>query len=144
MTKLIVILLVALVFEAVGVVWLSHGLKQIGEPRALSMAEITRVGKHALVNRYFLAGVLFELIFFVTLLLLLKRWDVSLIWPLTSLGFVITTFAAKWLRHEEVTGLRWSGVLLIVVGAALVGWSEKAKPSAASQTVAAPVSREGK
>ncbi len=129
MAKLIIILLIALVFEAVGVVWLSLGLKQIGPVQSVSGAEIARVVGRAITNRDFLLGVLFETIFFVLLLTLLKNWDVSLVWPLTSLGFVITTLAAKYLRHEEVTGLRWSGVLLIMMGAALVAWSEKVKPA---------------
>jgi drug/metabolite transporter (DMT)-like permease len=127
MYKLIGILLIALVLEAIGVVWLSHGLKQIGELREFTLSGILRlVGKGA-TNHYLLLGVLFETIFFITLLYLLKNWDVSLIWPLTSLGFVITTCAAKFLRHEEVNNWRWSGVALIVVGAALVGYSEHAK-----------------
>ena len=61
------------------------------------------------------------------LLVLLKRHDVSLIWPLTSLGFVLTALAAKFIRHEEVSALRSGGVVLIVIGAGLVGWSERTK-----------------
>jgi undecaprenyl phosphate-alpha-L-ara4N flippase subunit ArnE len=127
MAKLICILLVALVLEAIGVVLLSQGLKEIGEIRPLNAREIGRAIVRGASNRSLLLGVLLEMIFFITLIVLLKNWDVSLIWPLTSLGFVITTFAARYLRHEEVTSLRWAGVMLIVAGAMLVGWSEKAK-----------------
>ncbi|MDB6030725.1 MAG: hypothetical protein JWM16_1063 [Verrucomicrobiales bacterium] len=141
MYKLIGILLVALVLEAIGVVWLSQGLKQIGELREFTLSEILRlVGKGA-TNQWLLLGVLFETIFFVTLLYLLKNWDVSLIWPLTSLGFVITTGAAKFLRHEEVNTWRWSGVALIVVGATLVGYSEHAKRNARADPSPAPETR---
>lgn len=135
MTKLVGILLVALVFEAVGVVWLSHGLKQIGGMEQITVSEIWRLLSRGVTNRYVLLGTLFETVFFITLLVLLKHWDVSLIWPLTSLGFIITTLAAKYLRHEDVSALRWSGVILIVAGAALVGWSEKKKPAPAAPTV---------
>ena len=110
MAKLILMLVAALVFEAIGVVWLSRGLKQIGEPQGLTVGEIARLVGRGATNRYVLLGTFFETIFFVTLLVLLKNWDVSLIWPLTSLGFVITTLAAKYLRHEDVTSLRWSGL----------------------------------
>jgi len=133
MAKLIVILVIALVLEAIGVVWLSHGLKQIGEPQGITLREVALLVGRGLTNRYILLGTLFEAIFFLTLLVLLKNWDVSLIWPLTSLGFVITTLAAKYLRHEDVTMLRWSGVVLITLGAMLVGWSEKSNmPPAAA------------
>jgi drug/metabolite transporter (DMT)-like permease len=76
-----------------------------------------------------LLGVAFEAAFFGVLLYLLSQKDVSLIWPLTSLGFVITAVAARFIRHEEVSALRWSGVAIIVIGAALVAWSERGKNS---------------
>ena len=129
MHKLILILIGALIFEAIGVVLLSQGLRQIGNVEKVTPTEVRRVIAEGATNRNILLGVLFEAIFFGALLMLLARSDVSLIWPLTSLGFVLTTAAAKFLRHEDVTTLRWSGVVLIMIGAALVGWSEKQKPA---------------
>jgi drug/metabolite transporter (DMT)-like permease len=127
MLKLIVILIAALVLEAIGVVFLSQGLKQAGELSQPTLPELGRLVMRCLSNGHFLIGVLMETIFFISLLYLLKNADVSLIWPLTSLGFVLTTLAAKYIRHEQVSGLRWSGVFLIMAGAALVAYSEKAK-----------------
>ncbi len=127
MFKLIVLLIVALIFEAIGVVFLSQGLKQIGEVKTITPAAIKRVVIQGVTNRNILLGVLLEAIFFAALLILLAKADVSLIWPLTSMGFVLTTLAAKFIRHEEVSTLRWGGVILIMVGAGLVGWSEKQK-----------------
>ena len=129
MIKLLIFLVIALVFEAVGVVFLSAGMKEIGEVRTINAAEIGRLVRSGVTNPKILAGVLFELIFFVFLLLLLKRNDVSLIWPLTSLGFVLTALSAKFYLHEHVSATRWVGVVLIVIGATLVSWSEKQKPS---------------
>jgi drug/metabolite transporter (DMT)-like permease len=59
---------------------------------------------------------------------MLSRSDVSLIWPLTSLGFIITTLAAQWILHEQVSGARWAGVMLIAAGVCLISYSESAKP----------------
>jgi drug/metabolite transporter (DMT)-like permease len=132
MQKLLLILTVALLVEAIGVVYLSKGLKQIGEVTTLSAPEIIRAIKRGATNGNILFGVLLETIFFGALLYLLSVRDVSLIWPLTSLGFVLTALAAKHLNHEEVSPLRWCGILLIVVGAALVSWSEKQKERAAT------------
>src|SRR5260221_1908127 len=127
MAKLIVFLLFALTLEAVGVVLLSQGLRQIGDLQQITFGEVARVVGRGLVNSCILLGIVFEPIFFAALLIMLKNWDVSLIWPLTSLGFVLTTLAAKYIRHEDVTALRWSGVVSIMIGASLVGWSEKSK-----------------
>lgn len=131
MLKIILVLVVGLVLEAVGVVLLSHGLHEIGELKRVSAAEIMRLVGRGATNRYILLGVAFEAAFFGILLYLLSQKDVSLIWPLTSLGFVITALAAHFIRHEHISALRWSGVLLIVLGAGLVAWSEKTKPAPA-------------
>ena len=127
MTKILIILIFALCVEAVGVVFLSKGLKQIGEVQTISSREIGRIIAKGATNRSILLGIALEAAFFGALLYLLSQRDVSLIWPLTSLGFVITALAAKFILSEEITVTRWAGVALIVVGAALVSYSEKAK-----------------
>ncbi|MSU59628.1 MAG: hypothetical protein EXS35_15925 [Pedosphaera sp.] len=127
MTKILFILIIALVVEAVGVVFLSKGLKQIGEVQSISVREIGRIIAKGATNRSILFGVALEAMFFGALLYLLSQRDVSLIWPLTSLGFVITAISAKMILKEEISGWRWAGVALIVCGAALVSYSEKAK-----------------
>ena len=127
MTKVLTILILALIVEAVGVVFLSKGLKQIGEVQTINAREIGRIIVKGTTNPSILLGVALEAAFFGALLYLLSQRDVSLIWPLTSLGFVITALAAKLLLKEQVSALRWIGVVLIVVGAALVSYSEKAK-----------------
>lgn len=136
MLKLISILLGALVLEAVGVVFLSQGLRQAGELPRWSPLEVLRFAGRCVTNGHFMLGVLMELIFFLALLYLLKKADVSLVWPLTSLGFVLTTLAAKYIRHEDIHALRWSGVFLIMTGAALVAYSERLKAPAARADVA--------
>src|SRR5216110_1128338 len=127
MTKVLIVLLIALVLEAVGVVFLSRGLKQIGEVEKLTAGEVARVVRRGAVNPSILLGVALETIFFGALLYLLSQRDVSLIWPLTALGFVLTAIAAKFILHEDIHWTRWLGVALIVVGAALVSYSEKMK-----------------
>jgi drug/metabolite transporter (DMT)-like permease len=142
MTKLLVILFIGLVLEAMGVVYLSAGLKQIGAPQRINFTEIRRVVVEGATNRNILAGVFMEATFFAILLISLKLWDVSLVWPLTSLGFVLTTLAAKYIRHEEVSGVRWAGVFLIVAGAVLVGYSEKLKEPVQRAPTEQPINTE--
>jgi uncharacterized membrane protein len=127
MWKLIVILIVALHFEAVGVILLSKGLKQIGEVQTYNVSEILGLVKRGLTNHNILLGVVFEAIFFVGLLMLMSRGDVSFVWPLTSLGFVITAVAARIFLHEDVSVLRWVGVMFIMLGAGVITYSEKLK-----------------
>jgi drug/metabolite transporter (DMT)-like permease len=138
MAKLLTILLVGLLFEAIGVVFLSRGLKEIGELGEISLRGVLQLAGHGVANPHILLGVFFEALFFVALLILISKADVSFVWPLTSLSFVITTIAAKVYLHEHVSSLRWSGVCLIMLGAGLITWTEKSKEAASSAT--SPVS----
>lgn len=132
--KFVVILLIGLVVEAVGVVFLSRGMKDVGEMERVSVAEVIRLVKAGATHPKILMGVAMEAFFFGTLLYLLARADVSLVWPLTSLGFVLTTVAAKFYLHEQVSGVRWAGVALIVLGAGLVSYSEQKKVQTSAST----------
>lgn len=134
MLKFVLILIGGLFLEAIGVVFLSRGLKAIGEMDRVSVAEIIRLVKSGATNPSILTGVAFEAAFFGILMFLLSRADLSLVWPLTSLGFVITALAAKFFLHEQVSGMRWAGVVLIVLGAGLVSWSEQRKEPKSSGT----------
>lgn len=127
MTKILAILIAGLVCEAIGVVFLSKGLKQVGEVKQVNAGEIWRVVKAGVANANILIGVALEAAFFVALLVLLSRGDVSFIWPLTAIGFVLTALTAKFFLHEEIPPLRWVGVLLIMLGAGLITWTEKQK-----------------
>ena len=127
MTKFILILLIALVFEAIGVVFLSGDLKQIGEPKTINAAEITSLIARGATNKNILLGVFFEAVFFGFLLCMLSQKDVSIVWPLTALGFVITSLAARIFLKEQISSVRWVGICLIVLGAVLVTWSAKHK-----------------
>lgn len=137
MTKFLIILLVALLFEAIGVVYLSKGLKQIGEVERVTVTEVLRLIRSGATNGNILFGVLLETIFFGALLYMLSQRDVSLVWPLTAFGFVLTALAAKFINHEEISAARWAGVALIVAGAALVSWSEKQKEQGKTSKVPA-------
>lgn len=133
MAKFILILLMALMFEAVGVVYLSSGLKKLDGIKQVSVSEIVRVVKSVVTNVRILVGVFFEAIFFFGLLYMLSKWDVTLVWPLTSLGFVVTTLAARFFLHEQVSLMRWTGIVLIVTGAMMGIYSEKVKEKQSAQ-----------
>ena len=140
MLKLLLILLVGLAFESAGVVLLKKGITQIGEMHGVTTAEVLRVVKAGAVNPQILLGIFFEALFFACLVILMSKSDISFLWPLTGLSFVFATFAAMIFLGESVSPLRWIGVILIVIGAALISYSEQIKhgsPPPASQSAPA-------
>ena len=144
MTKILIILLIAFAFEAFGVIALKKGLDQIGIKYTERKASLP-VWKNVILlvgnwfaNKNVLFGLLLETTFFILLQYLLGQRDVSFVWPLTAISFVLTTLAAQFLLHERVDAVRWSGVALIVIGAAFISYSEHAKEKPASPAAPPP------
>src|SRR5688500_3406569 len=119
MTKLLLILFVGLVFETAGVILLSKGLKALEGPKNYRAGEIGRLVGRAVTSKNIMVGVAFEAVFFICLLVMMSRADVSFVWPLTSLTFVFSTIAARYYLNERIDGLRLAGGLLGMLGA---GW----------------------
>lgn len=127
MIKLLLILLVGLTFESTGVVLLKKGMTHVGDMNGITAGEIVRVCKAGATNPQILLGIFFEALFFLCLLILMSKSDISFLWPLTGLSFVFATFAAIWFLDERVSMVRWVGVVLIVIGAAFISYSQQAK-----------------
>jgi drug/metabolite transporter (DMT)-like permease len=130
MAKLLLILVIGLAFESAGVVLLKKGISEVGEIKEIRPAEIVRIFKLGVTRPSVLLGVFFEALFFASLLILMSKADISLLWPLTGLSFVMATFAAIIFLGEKVSPLRWAGVVLIMLGAALISYSEHLKEKA--------------
>jgi drug/metabolite transporter (DMT)-like permease len=132
MIKIIIILFIGLVFESTGIVFLKKGMTAVGEVKTISAGEIFRVVKAGVTSPKIIAGVFFEALFFVCLLIMMAKSDISFLWPLTGLSFVFSTFAAIWFLGETVSPIRWIGVILVVVGAVVIGYSEQTKEKSAT------------
>jgi len=53
-------------------------------------------------------------------LYILKHYEFSIAYPLTSLSFIVGMFASIFIFHEAVPFTRWIGVFLIIAGVYLV------------------------
>src|SRR4029077_15129727 len=115
MIKLLLILVVGLVFESTGVILLKKGITSVGDMNGVTASEIFRVVKASVVSPQILLGVFFEALFFICLLILMSKSDISFLWPLTALSFVFATFAAMIFLHESISWVRWIGVALIML-----------------------------
>ena len=127
MLKLLSILLIGLVFESTGIVYLKKGMNQIGEVKVAGVGEAIHLFKVGITNYQIILGVFFQALFFACLLFLMSKSDISFLWPLTSLTFVFSTLAAMWFLGETVSSVRWVGIVFILIGAAFISYSEHIK-----------------
>ena len=103
-----------------GDVFITKGMKQIGEISTLHLGKLASIALRVLTNRNFLIGIFFMACSFFAFLAVLSWADLSFVLPATSLSFVITTLGAKLVLKEEINRLRLAGTLLVCLGVALI------------------------
>jgi hypothetical protein len=103
-----------------GEIAITRGMKAIGEPERLRPKALLRFLGRALCNGWFWAGVPLMALSFYALLVLLSWEPVSFVIPASALSYVVGTFGAKYILGEEVSVARWTGVVLVCLGVALV------------------------
>jgi drug/metabolite transporter (DMT)-like permease len=106
--------------SSAGEVFITRGMKQVGEISTLHLRALLEIATRILTNWNFLAGVFCMAVSFFSFLAVLSWAEMSFIVPATSLGYVVSTIGAKFVLQERVNPLRWAGTLLVCVGAALV------------------------
>ena len=118
--RIIALLAVAIVSQAVGNVLLSQGMKLIAEESQLTWNNGVSIFWLAVQSPSILFGVGFYVIFFVLFAAALSRADLSFVLPAISSEVVINVACADYFLNETVSAIRWIGVLLISIGVGLV------------------------
>lgn len=118
--KIIALLLVAIVSQAMGNVLLSQGMKLIAGKSQLTWSNWVSIFLHAVQSPRILLGVGFYVIFFVLFAAALSRADLSFVLPAISSEVVINVACADYFLNETVSSIRWIGALLISIGVGLV------------------------
>ena len=103
-----------------GDIFITKGMKQLGEISTLNAKQLSIIFGRALTNRYFMIGVAFMAVSYFSFLGALRLADLSLVLPATSISFVITTIGARLFLKEVISPMRWAGILLVCIGVALI------------------------
>jgi drug/metabolite transporter (DMT)-like permease len=65
-------------------------------------------------------GVALLILWLLSRMALLSWADLSYVLPVTSIGYVLVAVVGRVFLNEQITGRRWAGILLIMLGVALV------------------------
>jgi len=117
--KTAILIAVIVLADSVGDVLLTRGMKQVGEISTIRWRELLAIARKVVSNRSFLSAIFFVSVTFVSFLTVLSWADLSLVFPATSLIYVVSTLGAKFILGETVTLQRWAGILLVCLGVAL-------------------------
>jgi drug/metabolite transporter (DMT)-like permease len=102
--------------SAYGDTLLARGMKSLGPVSLHHPLELI----HAIFNPWVAAGIVLLCGFFASYLTALSWADLTWVLPASSLGYVIMTINARFWLHEQVSPLRWLGVVFITAGVGFV------------------------
>ena len=119
------VLLLLVLFQVLGDVWLSRGMRQVSEVKTLNLANLLAIGLQVLTNPWIVLGVSFLIGSLLLYLIALSRLDLSYVLPMTAAKFVLSALFAWLVLRESVSMVRWCGIGLISSGVLLVDLGEK-------------------
>jgi multidrug transporter EmrE-like cation transporter len=88
-----------------------------------SFANAVPVGAKLATNLPILGGLACYVVSVGVWIMALSRVEVSIAYPMLSLGYVVNAFAAYWLFGEAVTPMRLLGIGVIIFGVFIVARS---------------------
>ncbi|MSQ53136.1 MAG: 4-amino-4-deoxy-L-arabinose transferase [Betaproteobacteria bacterium] len=101
---------------------LKAGTNAVGEFE-FTMENVLPVGVRLAMEPHILGGMVCYLVSLVVWIMGLSRVEVSVAYPMLSIGYVVNAIAAWYLFGESVSALRLSGIGFIIVGVFLVAKS---------------------
>lgn len=101
---------------------LKAGVKDVGVIQ-LTPSTLFSAGLKLAFEPHILGGLTCYVVSVVVWILALSRVQVSIAYPMLSLGYVVTAFAAWALMGESVNAMRMTGIAVIIVGVYLVARS---------------------
>src|SRR5437588_3081310 len=110
------------VCNTLGDVLNTAGMKRQPEVTKLSLRTLLRMLARVVRNPLVIAGVVALTTGFFAMMSLLSIANVSFSVPATASSFVLETFLAKYVLHEQVGLRRWAAATLVICGVALLQW----------------------
>lgn len=113
------LVLISILLNSIGQLLFKSGMNQIGLFE-FSLPNLWQlIGKIA-TNMSLMSGLLVYFLSTAVWFLVLSRADISSVYPLTSISYLITALGAYAFFHEAVSLTRLLGILVIIAGVVLV------------------------
>ncbi len=117
----ILFILIPVTAAAVGQMILKIGMTQVGELK-FSDGLINIILK-TFSNRYVIGGLAFFGVNVFLWLVVLSREKLSFAYPMVAFAYIVTILLSKFVLHEDIPLLRWSGLAVIIVGILMIAKS---------------------
>lgn len=101
---------------------LKAGARDVGHFE-FSVANVMPIGWKLATNLPIIGGLICYAVSVVIWILALSRVEVSIAYPMLSIGYVVNAALAYWLFGEAVTPMRVAGIAVIILGVFIVAKS---------------------
>ena len=116
----VTLLVICILAGAIGQIAMKSGMNQVGEIG--SVGQLFNLGTlfHIFSNPRVLAGIFLYAVAAILWLGAMSTLNISFMYPLLSLAYVVTAIIAFIFLKENITLLRWAGIFFVVVGCFLI------------------------
>jgi drug/metabolite transporter (DMT)-like permease len=127
--KTATVLIIAILAQAAGDVFLSRGMKSIasldvsGGGLSESLSQVSHIAFQAMQSPMIWIGTLLLIVFFALYSAALSWADLSFVLPATAFGYVLNVAAGYYFLNETVSTRRWAGAVIITLGVLFVSRS---------------------
>jgi len=120
-----ILFFVSLLIGLTGQLFLKKGMTRIGEVTLFSkgLKNLLTTVWQMFTNKFVLTGVLFFSCSSLLWMVILYRLELSFIYPMVSLNYVLTALSSKIFFKEKISKTRWLSITVIIIGVALVSLS---------------------
>lgn len=122
--KLIILpwLLLGVFLNAGAQLLLKAGAQRISD-MSFTFANFAPMSMQLATNPFIIIGIICYVVSVVIWIGVLSRVDVSIAYPMISLGYVVNAIAAYYLFGEALSAMRMSGIFIILIGVYMVARS---------------------
>ncbi len=123
MVRVLIVMTLAAASAAVGQILVRRGMQQVGSLENYAPMAVAVYFYHAAINGYVIMGTALNTVFYVLFLAALSWTDVTVALPMTAIEYGFAAFLAVVILKEQVSPLRWAGIVLVIVGVIFIARS---------------------
>lgn len=123
MLKIVLLVLLSEIFSTIGQVFMKKGSRGLYYSSSSGIKEYLVLVKTSLSRPSILWGFLLIAISLIVWIVALTHGDLSLVFPIGSIQYLLVMFAASFFLNERIDRMKLAGTLLIAVGIVLLGKS---------------------
>jgi drug/metabolite transporter (DMT)-like permease len=128
MLRVIIAMVIASAATATGQILIRRGMQAVGSLETYAPLALVAYFAQALSNPYAMAGTGLNAVFYFLLLTTLSWTGVTVALPFSALEYGFAAILAVTILQEQVTPLRWAGIMFVVFGIILISMSHPQEP----------------